>query len=200
VRVLHDQLLCPFHVRHVQAQQPPLDYERRKALCEWLLRRDASSPLFLNRVLLMDKPCFPRNGILNAHNQHTLADEIHIPFKKHDSSAVNVWTAIVGDLHLGPYELPPRLSEPSHLQFFFWRITTTTGWRTIDNAADNTGTAWWGSCPLFLWSHAIYRQPLPRLMHRMKRTSYMAPAITQSHFFVFLFVGPSEDHRLRPTI
>jgi hypothetical protein len=34
VRVLHDQLLYPFHVQHVQALQPPLDYGCRRAFCE----------------------------------------------------------------------------------------------------------------------------------------------------------------------
>jgi hypothetical protein len=75
VRVLHDQLLYPFHGQHVEALQPPLDYERRRAFCEWLLWQDAAYPTFLNRVLLMDEACFTRNGILNTRNQHTWADE-----------------------------------------------------------------------------------------------------------------------------
>jgi hypothetical protein len=42
VRVLHDQLLYPFYVQYVQALQPPLDYERRRAFCVWLLQQDAA--------------------------------------------------------------------------------------------------------------------------------------------------------------
>jgi hypothetical protein len=42
VWVLHDQLLYPFHVQHAQALQPPLDNERRRAFCEWLLQQDAA--------------------------------------------------------------------------------------------------------------------------------------------------------------
>jgi hypothetical protein len=70
-RVLHDQLLYQFQALHVQALQPPLGYERRKAFCEWLLQRDAASPTFLGRALLMDEACFTRNGIFNTRNQRT---------------------------------------------------------------------------------------------------------------------------------
>jgi hypothetical protein len=75
VRVLHDQLLYPFHVQHVQALQPPLDCDRRRAFCEWLLQQDAAYPTFLSRVLVMDEACSTRNGILNTRNQHTWDDE-----------------------------------------------------------------------------------------------------------------------------
>jgi hypothetical protein len=53
----------------IQALQPPLDYERRNDFCEWLLQRDAVSPTFLGRVLLMEEACFTRNEILSARNQ-----------------------------------------------------------------------------------------------------------------------------------
>jgi hypothetical protein len=36
--VLHDQLLRPFHIQHIQALQPPLGCEHCKAFCEWLLQ------------------------------------------------------------------------------------------------------------------------------------------------------------------
>jgi hypothetical protein len=75
VRVLHDQLLYPFHVQHVQALQTPLDYERRRAFCEWLLQQDAAYPTFLSLVLVMFEACFTRNGIWNTRNQRTRAHE-----------------------------------------------------------------------------------------------------------------------------
>lgn len=34
VRVLHDQLLCPFYIQHVQIVQLLLDYECQKAFCK----------------------------------------------------------------------------------------------------------------------------------------------------------------------
>jgi hypothetical protein len=88
VRVLHDQLLYPFHVQHVQDLQPPPDYEHRRAFCEWLLQQDAAYPTFLSRMLVMDEACFTWNGILNTRNQHTWTDENPLFFfKKHHSNS-----------------------------------------------------------------------------------------------------------------
>jgi hypothetical protein len=95
VRALHDQLLYPFHVQHVQALQPPVDYERRRAFCEWLLQQDAA--------------CFTQNGILNTCNQHTWADENPHSLQETNPHslqetqfqhqfAINVWAGINGDL------------------------------------------------------------------------------------------------------
>jgi hypothetical protein len=47
-----------FHIENVQAMQPTPDYERRKAFREWLLQRDATSPSFPSRMLLMDEASF----------------------------------------------------------------------------------------------------------------------------------------------
>jgi hypothetical protein len=110
VRVLQRQIY-PFHVQQVQSLQPPLDYERRRAFCEWLLQRDAASPTFLSWVLLMDDACFTRNWILDTRNQHTWADENKNSFQ--ETLAINVRTVVIGYLLLGPYELPPRLSRAS---------------------------------------------------------------------------------------
>jgi hypothetical protein len=74
-RVLYDRLLYLFHVQHVQALQPLLDFERQKAFCEWLLQQDVASATFLCQVSLMDEACFTRNGILNSRNQRTWAGE-----------------------------------------------------------------------------------------------------------------------------
>jgi hypothetical protein len=51
-------MLCLFHVQFVQALQPPLDYESRKAFCECLPQRDAAVPTFLSRLLVMDEAFF----------------------------------------------------------------------------------------------------------------------------------------------
>jgi hypothetical protein len=71
--VFHHQLY-PFHVRQVQAVQPSLNYERRKALSEWLPQQDAPSATFLTQSLLIDGACLKRNGILNTRHEHTYAD------------------------------------------------------------------------------------------------------------------------------
>jgi hypothetical protein len=71
-------------------------------------------------VLVMDEACFTRNGILNTRNQHTLAHENPRSFQEtrfQQQFSINVWAGIIGDLIPGPYELSPRLSEASYLQF-----------------------------------------------------------------------------------
>jgi hypothetical protein len=91
----------------------------------------------------MDEAFFTRNGILNTRNQHTWADENPYSFQEtrfRHQFAINVWAGIIGDLLRGPYDLPPRLSGSSSLQFLL-TITATTGGLTIGNVADNVGTA-----------------------------------------------------------
>jgi hypothetical protein len=91
----------------------------------------------------MDEEWFIQNGILNIRDQQTRADENPHSFQEIwllQQFAIHAWAGIIGDLLLGPYDLPPRLSEAPYLT-----ITAATGRRTTGNAARNEGTAWCGS-------------------------------------------------------
>jgi hypothetical protein len=122
--------------------------------------------------------------------------KIHIPSRN------TILTAICNNFLGGNWRSPPRslwatASTIRSLQFTapMWTITVTTG-----RSPDNVGTTLWGSCPFFSRCHAVFRQPLSRSMDRTKRTSCVASAITRSHSCRLLLVGPSEKHRLRPTM
>jgi hypothetical protein len=107
---MHYKLLHLLYVQHAQALQLPLDYECREAFCKWLLQQNAAYPTFFCQVLLMDEASFTQNLILNTHNQHMWADENPHSFQEtlfQQQFAVNVWVGIIGNLLLGPYELPP---------------------------------------------------------------------------------------------
>jgi hypothetical protein len=77
VKGLYYQFLHPFHVRNVRPWNGRCIkiVESRKAFCEWLLQREAASPTFLSRELLLEGACFTRNGILTIGDQQTWADE-----------------------------------------------------------------------------------------------------------------------------
>ena len=67
LRILYKQLLCPFHLQHVQCLNPEV-YPQRRQLCEWFLHQSAVVPDFANCVLFSDESAFTRNGIFNTHN------------------------------------------------------------------------------------------------------------------------------------
>jgi hypothetical protein len=154
-------------------------------------------------VLLMDEACFTRNGILNTRKP------AHMGWWKSTFLSRNTIQTAVCNKCLGGnnWRSPPRSLWATALTVkgllftvSMWKITATTGRHTTGNTAENAGTAWWGFCPFFSRCHAVFRQPLPRSTDRTKRTSCVASAITRSHSCRLLLVGPSEEHRLRPTM
>lgn len=111
-RVLHEQLLYPFHVQKVQALNPN-DYPRRYEFCQWVINQLAVNPALSSTILYTDEACFTRDGIFNSHNLHHWAEE-----NPHATSSrahqqrfsINVWCGIVGDHLIGPHVLPGRLN------------------------------------------------------------------------------------------
>jgi hypothetical protein len=117
-RVLHEQLLYPYHIQRVQALGPA-DFPLRLRFCQWFLQQ-AANPDFISSVLFTDEASFNRDGIINYHNNHEWAYEnphtIHqarhqVQFK------INVWMGIVGDCLLGPFVLPERLNGDDYRDF-----------------------------------------------------------------------------------
>jgi hypothetical protein len=67
-------------------------------------------------------------------------------------------------------------------------ITAITGRHTVGNAADNVGNACWGSCPFFSRCHAVFRQPLPRLMEGRNGPAVWpprSPDLTTADFYLW---------------
>lgn len=118
-RVLHVNLLYPYHIQRVQALLPR-DFPARLEFCRWFLRKNAQNPNFTSKVLFTDEASFSREGITNFHNNHSW--DYENPHAIGESGfqqqlSVNVWAGIVGDHLIGPHFLPPRLNGDTYRQF-----------------------------------------------------------------------------------
>jgi hypothetical protein len=77
--------------------------------CEWLQHQHAADELFLHNILWTDEACFMREGVFNVHNSHLWAwNNPHAICEC--GFSVNIWIGIVGDIVVGPYLLPDRLT------------------------------------------------------------------------------------------
>lgn len=92
-------------------------------------------------------------------NQRTQADENPCSFQEtrfQRQLVINVWVEIIGDLLLGPYELPSWPSWASYFQFLAEHLFNY--WILHDGA------------PAYSCIIVIFRQPLPRSMDKVKWT------------------------------
>ena len=67
LRILHEQLLYPFHRQRVQCLNPE-DYPQRHQFCVWFLHQSVVVPDLASCVLFSDESAFTRDGIFNTHN------------------------------------------------------------------------------------------------------------------------------------
>ena len=77
-------------------------------------------PQFSSLVLFTDECTFARNGILNLHNMHVLADEnpcAQIVQSHQHRFSIYVWAGIIADHIIGPYLLSNRLIGEIYLTF-----------------------------------------------------------------------------------
>jgi hypothetical protein len=73
-RTLQENLLHSYHIQRVQSLSPN-DFAHRRRFFRWLQRKITENPLFHATILIMsDKCCFTRDGILNYHNTYHWAD------------------------------------------------------------------------------------------------------------------------------
>lgn len=117
-RVLHEQLLYPYHMQRVQGLSPA-DFPPRENFCRWFLAQIAN-PLFVSSVLFTDEATFGRDGITNFHNDHVWADRnprAAFQARHQQQFRINVWAGIVGDCLVGPYFLPARLTGAIYRDF-----------------------------------------------------------------------------------
>jgi hypothetical protein len=73
-RVLHRQLLYPYHLQRVQGLGPA-DFPAIEDFCQWLVHQCALNPFFVSSVLFTDEAAFIRNGIINFHSNHLWAEK-----------------------------------------------------------------------------------------------------------------------------
>lgn len=118
-RVLHEQLLYPYHMQRVQALKPQ-DLPRREAFCRWLVLKCERNAEFIQKILFTDEAGFTRDGVVNFHNNHIWAEENPHAFfesRHQEKFSINVWAGILGNRLLGPFVLPNRLDGLNYLDF-----------------------------------------------------------------------------------
>jgi hypothetical protein len=100
---------------------------------------------------------------------------------------INVWAGIIGDLLIGPHDLPPRppifiLQRKNYLNY--WRIRLPLATRQTKKLLHDGASAHFTRyVKQFFGSHYPYR---------WKRTGSVASAIARFHTFRLLPVEPSE--------
>jgi hypothetical protein len=119
LEVLHGDQLHPYHYSR-SAHLVPDDRPLRMQFCEWLRHRYAADKFFLHNILWTDEACFTREGVFNVHNSHLWARDNPHAIRERGCQVcfrVSVWAGIVGDIVVGPYLLPGRLTAQRYRDF-----------------------------------------------------------------------------------
>jgi hypothetical protein len=73
---------------------------------------------FLHKIPWTDEECFTCDGVFNVQNSHFWArDNLNPPRTYQVCFSVSVWAAIFGDIAVGPYLLPDRLTAQRYRDF-----------------------------------------------------------------------------------
>ena len=108
-RILHHQLLYPYHIQRVQGLKNT-DILPKLTLCQQIQQQSALDGQFINYVLFTGEAGFTRHGIFNFHDSHVWAavNPNEVKQARHQQSiSFNVSVGILGDCLIGPYFLPP---------------------------------------------------------------------------------------------
>lgn len=118
-RILHRNLLYPYHLQRVQCLNDA-DFLPRVMFCQWMQQQAVVNPRFACNILFTDEAGFTRDGVFNYHNTHFWC-EIN-PHAVHESPhqqrfSLNVWLGVLGDHLIGPHILPRKLNGRRYLRF-----------------------------------------------------------------------------------
>jgi hypothetical protein len=119
LEVLHDDQMHPYHYSR-SAHLFPDDRPLRMQYCAWLRHQHAADEFFLHNILWTDEACFTREGVFNVHNSHLWARDNPHAIRERGYQvrfSVSVWADIVGDVVVGPYLLPDRLTAQRYRDF-----------------------------------------------------------------------------------
>lgn len=111
-RVLHREVLHPYHFQYVQALHPG-DAQRRLLFCRWLLHQTVDNVNFMSNVLWTDEATFTKDGINNRHNEHLWSLENPRAIKQRrfqQRFSVNVWGGILNNVLLDLHVMEDRLN------------------------------------------------------------------------------------------
>jgi hypothetical protein len=87
--------------------------------CEWL-HQHAADELSLHNILWTVEACFTCEGVFNVYNSHLWARDNPYVIRERGYQvcfSVSVWAGIVGDIVVGPYLLPDRLTAQRYRDF-----------------------------------------------------------------------------------
>jgi hypothetical protein len=152
--------------------------------CEWLRHQHAADELFLHNILWTDEACFTREGVFNIHNSDFWARDNPHAIRERGYQvrfSVIVWAGTVGDIVMGPYLLPDRLTAQRYRNF----LETSTGlledvplavrqrlWFQHDGAP---ALPLWGRCP------AVVERDISRNVELTWRADCMVSSVAESN-------------------
>lgn len=118
-KIIRRNGMRPYKIHRVQALLP-VDRDRRKEFCQWLIEQQRQAAGFIEHVVWTDESTFTRNGMWNRRNAHIWAEGN--PRASQETGhqvrwSVNVWGGIYNDRILGPVFLPHRMDGASYLDF-----------------------------------------------------------------------------------
>lgn len=104
-KILKHQLHL-YHIQHIYSLIHA-DFPSRIALCQWFLQTLVLSTT--GAAFFTDEVNFSRNSLMNFHNNHVWAEQIHMKYVKmyfQHQFLLNFWIGILGDWLIGPVFLP----------------------------------------------------------------------------------------------
>jgi hypothetical protein len=118
LKVLHDDQLHSYHYSR-SAHLFPDDRPLQMQFYEWLHQHAADELLLHNILWWTDEACFTREGVLSVHSHLWARDNPHAIRERgyQVRFSVNVWVVIVGDIVVGLYLLPDRLTAQRYRDF-----------------------------------------------------------------------------------
>jgi hypothetical protein len=89
-------------------------------ICEWLRHQHVADELFLHNILWAGEAFSTHEGVFNVHNSHLWARDNPHAIRERGYQvrlSVSVWAGVDGDIVMGPYLLPDRLTAQRYRDF-----------------------------------------------------------------------------------
>lgn len=115
------QGLHPYHYQRVQELMPE-DFPARIRFSEWILRHQNLLP----KILWSDEATFTRSKAFNTKNTHFWAYENPRVVRRTNFQhkfSINLWAGMIGNVLIGPKELPNNLNSERYLAFLQNELT-----------------------------------------------------------------------------
>jgi hypothetical protein len=159
-----------------------------------MLQQDLIDPNFLVPLRVADGACCALCFVSNCRSVHTWPDENPHSVQEtrfHHQFKINICAGITGLSSQGLNQPLSRLWRASCLHYW-QRVTTAYVGCTVGNATNYAVYAWWIFCSSHPRHRAVFGLSLPTSVGEMKRTGFVASAITWPRSCPLLLVGLSQ--------